>query len=103
MADRIKIKKGLQIPLQGQAEETLLGGSLLKSEFVSICPEDYQGITPKLAVKPGDVVKAGEPLFYDKNYTEMLFASPISGEVVAVERGAKRRVIFLLPDSILRH
>jgi Na+-transporting NADH:ubiquinone oxidoreductase subunit A len=93
MAERIKIKKGLHIPLMGQPEETLLGGSLLKSEFVSICPEDYQGITPKLAVKPGDVVKAGEPLFYDKKHTEMLFASPVSGEVTAIDRGAKRRIL----------
>ena len=93
MAERIKIKKGLHIPLMGQAEETLLGGSLLRSEFVSICPEDYHGITPKLTVKAGDVVKAGEPLFYDKNHTEMLFASPVSGEVVAIDRGAKRRIL----------
>jgi Na+-transporting NADH:ubiquinone oxidoreductase subunit A len=91
MAERIKIKKGLQIPLQGQAEETLRG--TIASEFVQICPEDYQGITPKLSVKPGDVVKAGAPLFYDKNHIEMLFASPVSGEVVAVDRGEKRRIL----------
>jgi Na+-transporting NADH:ubiquinone oxidoreductase subunit A len=91
MAEQIKIKKGLQIPLLGQAEETLRG--TVASEFVQICPEDYQGITPKLAVKVGDVVKAGTPLFYDKNHIEMLFASPISGEVVAVDRGEKRRIL----------
>ncbi|MDR0333263.1 MAG: Na(+)-translocating NADH-quinone reductase subunit A [Dysgonamonadaceae bacterium] len=91
MAERIKIKKGLQIPLLGHAEETLRG--TITSEFVKICPEDYQGITPKPAVKPGDVVKAGSPLFYDKNHIEMLFASPVSGEVVAVDRGEKRRIL----------
>jgi Na+-transporting NADH:ubiquinone oxidoreductase subunit A len=56
MAHRIKIKKGLQIPLLGAAEETIRG--TVKSEFVRMCPEDFQGITPKLAVRVGDTVKA---------------------------------------------
>ncbi|KUL08919.1 MAG: Na(+)-translocating NADH-quinone reductase subunit A, partial [Proteiniphilum sp. 51_7] len=57
MANRIKIKKGLRIPLLGECEETLRG--TVSSEVVRICPEDFQGITPKLAVKAGDSVKAG--------------------------------------------
>lgn len=91
MANRIKIKKGLQIPLLGEPEETFRGE--LKSEFVKVCPEDFHGITPKLAVKVNDTVEAGSPLFYEKNHPEMLFASPVSGEVVAVERGEKRRIL----------
>ena len=93
MADRIKIKKGLQIPLLGEAEETLKG--TITSEFVRICPEDFPGITPKLAVKVNDRVKAGSPLFYAKDHTEILFASPGSGVVTEVERGEKRRILSL--------
>lgn len=93
MANRIKIKKGLQIPLLGQPEETLRG--TVASGFVKVCPEDFHGIIPKLAVKPGDTVKAGTALFYDKNHTRMLFASPVSGEVTAVERGEKRRILHI--------
>lgn len=91
MANRIRIKKGLQIPLLGKPEEVLRG--TVSSEFVKICPEDYQGIMPKLAVKEESLVKAGAPLFYDKQHPEMFFASPVSGVVTAVERGEKRRIL----------
>lgn len=91
MANRIKIKKGLQIPLLGQSEEKLRATVL--SEFVKVCPEDFSGFTPKLAVKVGDRVEAGSPLFYDKNNPEMKITSPSSGVVSAVERGEKRRIL----------
>ncbi len=77
MAHRIKIKKGLQIPLLGDSEEVIRG--TVKSEFVRICPEDFHGITPKLAVRVDDTVKAGTALFYDKNHPDIRFASPVSG------------------------
>jgi Na+-transporting NADH:ubiquinone oxidoreductase subunit A len=94
MANRIKIKKGLQIPLLGVSEETVRGE--ITSEFLRICPEDFHGITPKLAVKVGDTVKAGTALFYEKNHAEMLFASPVSGVITAIERGAKRRILNIV-------
>ncbi|MBK5195988.1 MAG: Na(+)-translocating NADH-quinone reductase subunit A [Proteiniphilum sp.] len=94
MANRIKIKKGLQIPLLGVSEETLRGR--ITSEFVRICPEDFHGITPKLAVKVGDTVKAGTALFYEKNHADMLFASPVSGVITEIERGAKRRILNIV-------
>ena len=93
MANRIKIKKGLQIPLLGDAEEILRGS--VTSEYVRICPEDFHGITPKLAVKIDDTVKAGTPLFFDKNYPGMFFASPVSGVVTNIERGVKRRILYI--------
>jgi Na+-transporting NADH:ubiquinone oxidoreductase subunit A len=63
---------------------------------VRICPEDFQGITPKLAVKVGDTVKAGTALFYEKNHADMLFASPVSGVITEIERGAKRRILNIV-------
>ena len=94
MANRINIKKGLQIPLLGAAEEVIRG--TVKSEFVRICPEDFHGITPKLAVRVDDAVKAGTPLFYEKNHPEMFFASPVSGIVTAIDRGEKRRILRIV-------
>ncbi|MDD4158994.1 MAG: Na(+)-translocating NADH-quinone reductase subunit A [Proteiniphilum sp.] len=93
MANRITIKKGLRIPLLGECEETLRG--TVTSELVRICPDDFQGITPRLAVRAGDTVKAGAPLFYEKNHPGMLFASPVSGVVTAIERGEKRRILYI--------
>lgn len=91
MAKRIKIKKGLQIPLAGQPEQVLRGE--LTSESVLVCPEDFQGIIPKLKVKVDDTVKAGQALFFSKEHPEMLFVSPVSGKVTAVNRGARRRIL----------
>ncbi|MDR0422449.1 MAG: Na(+)-translocating NADH-quinone reductase subunit A [Proteiniphilum sp.] len=103
MANRIKIKKGLQIPLLGEAEETLKGS--VASEYVRICPEDFHGVTPKLAVKADDTVKAGTPLLFDKDHPEILFASPVSGVVSAIERGEKRRILYIevKADSEIRY
>lgn len=93
MADRIKIKKGLQIPLLGEAQEVLKGK--VASEYVRICPEDFHGVAPKLAIKVDEAVKAGTPLFFDKNFPEISFASPVSGVVTAIGRGEKRRILYI--------
>ena len=84
----------MQIPLSGKSEEILRG--TFSSEYVSICPEDFHGITPKLTVKADDKVKAGQPLFYDKSYPEIYFASPVSGTVTAINRGEKRRILDIV-------
>ena len=91
MASRIKIKKGLDIPLMGEVQETFLGE--VKSDILKICPEDFTGVTPKLSVRVGDEVKAGTALMYDRNHPSVKVASPISGVVTAIERGAKRRIL----------
>ena len=91
MASRIKIKKGLDIPLLGKAQETFLGE--VKSDVLKICPEDFTGVTPKLSVRVGDEVKAGAALMYDRNHPSVKVASPISGVVTAIDRGEKRRIL----------
>ena len=91
MASRIKIKKGLDIPLMGEPQERFLGE--VKSDVLNICPEDFIGITPKLSVRVGDEVKAGDALLYDRSYQSVKVASPISGVVTAIERGEKRRIL----------
>ena len=91
MASRIKIKKGLDIPLMGEPQERFLGE--VKSDVLKICPEDFIGFTPKLSVKVGDIVKAGTALMYDRNHPSVKVASPASGVVTAIERGEKRRIL----------
>ena len=93
MADRIKIKKGLDIPLLGKPEQVLRGE--ITSEFIKVFPSDFHGITPKLLVRIGDKVKAGNSLFHSKNHPEVLFASPVSGEVTEIKRGEKRRILYI--------
>ncbi|MFI3330251.1 MAG: Na(+)-translocating NADH-quinone reductase subunit A [Rikenellaceae bacterium] len=91
MSKVIKLKKGLDINLVGAAQEKLT--TLPLAERYALTPSDFGGVVPKLLVKVGDTVKAGTPLFFDKNNPELLFTSPVSGEVFAINRGEKRKIL----------
>lgn len=86
-----KIRKGLNIPLKGEAEKVFTRAEL--AEFYAVKPTDFPGLTPKLSVAEGDKVKVGTPLFYDKYRTNILFTSPVSGEVHLVRRGERRKIL----------
>lgn len=90
MSEMIRIRRGLDIRLQGKADKIYLKAE--KPGFYAVKPSDFKGLLPKLIVKPGDPVKAGSPLFYDKNNPEVKICSPVSGIVSAINRG-ERRVI----------
>ena len=91
MASVIKLRKGLNLNLAGKAGEVLR--DVKPSETYALVPDDYHGVTPKVVVKPGDKVKAGEVLFYDKNAPAIKFVSPVSGEVTGINRGEKRKIL----------
>ena len=93
----VKISKGLNINLKGApvAEFT----SVAPAKFYALMPSDFTRITPKVVVKPEDKVKAGDPLFFDKENPELQFVSPVSGTVVAVNRGERRRVLSVVVES----
>ena len=90
MSKDIRIKKGLDIKLVGEAEQTTENAII--SNFYSIRPEDFHSIIPKLVAKEGTHVKAGETLFYNKDNEAMKFVSPVSGEITEVQRGPRRRI-----------
>ena len=90
MSRDIRIKKGLDIKLVGEAEKTI--ENAIVSNFYYIRPEDFHSIIPKLVAKEGTRVKAGETLFYNKDNEAMKFVSPVSGEVTEVQRGPRRRI-----------
>jgi len=91
MARQININKGLNINLLGEAEK-IIADLPIPGTF-AIKPTDFIGITPKLLVNKGDEIQAGTPLFYDKNNEKVKFCSPVSGEVVDIIRGDKRRIL----------
>ena len=99
----IKLKRGLDIPFEGSAAQTL--GSVRRPEVFHIVPDHFAGITPKLDVKVGDPVKAGSPLFHDKAFEEMQFTSPVSGKVVDIVRGERRKVmsIDIQADAVIAY
>ena len=56
MSKIIKLNKGLDIKLEGQAASVVVNAPLADTYAVS--PLDFEGVTPKLLVKAGDQVKA---------------------------------------------
>jgi Na+-transporting NADH:ubiquinone oxidoreductase subunit A len=90
MSKDIRIKKGLDIKLVGEAEKTT--ENAIVSNFYYIRPEDFHSIIPKLVAKEGTRVKAGETLFYNKDMEDMKFVSPVSGEITEIQRGPRRRI-----------
>ncbi|MGB6037191.1 MAG: Na(+)-translocating NADH-quinone reductase subunit A [Cryomorphaceae bacterium] len=103
MSKAIKVKKGADIKLIGEAEKTISAAA--KSTVFALKPDDFFGTIPKLSVKEGAEVKAGSPLFFDKARTRVKFTSPVSGEVVEVKRGAKRKIleVKVLADAETRY
>lgn len=93
MSQDIRIKKGLDIKLKGESEK--ITENALSSNVFTLKPEDFHSIIPKLSVKVGEKLKAGESVFYNKANEEMKFPSPVSGEVIDIVRGEKRKILAI--------
>jgi Na+-transporting NADH:ubiquinone oxidoreductase subunit A len=91
MADYIKLRKGLNVPMVG-APQPVVKKSVI-SEVIALKPTDFKNLTPKLLVREGDTVKAGTPVYADKFNTEIVFTSPVSGVVTEIVRGEKRKLL----------
>lgn len=103
MVKVFKLRKGLDINLKGKADKVKvkigIGGD------VALSPDSFPGITPKVVVREGDHVKAGDILFVNKQYPSIGFSSPVSGNVVSVVRGDRRKVLRVVvkPDDTLQY
>ena len=99
MANVIKLRKGLDINLKGKAAASCVTVKP-KGDFALI-PDDFIGLTPKVVVREGDHVQAGDALFVNKKFPDVGFASPVSGTVSAVVRGERRKLLCVkvTPDA----
>ena len=91
MSTDIRIKKGLDLKLVGEAQATV--ATVSRSQVYSIKPSDFHKVTPKLVLKEGAEVKAGEVIFYSKDDEAVKFVSPVSGKIVEIKRGEKRVIL----------
>ena len=101
MSKEIRLKKGLNINLIGEADKVY--ASVKPPKRYVVKPTDFHGLTPKLVVKVGEKVKAGSSLFFNKYNDKINFCAPISGEVIDIVRGAKRKIleVVLKPDNVI--
>jgi Na+-transporting NADH:ubiquinone oxidoreductase subunit A len=94
MSKTIRIRKGLDIRLVGEADKVRQDLDLPTT--VCINPSDFHGMMPKLNVKEGDTVQAGSILFHDKYNEAIRVASPVSGTVTSINRGDKRKILSVI-------
>ncbi len=83
-----KLKKGLELPVQGAPEQTIHPGPEFST--VAVLGGDYLGLKPKMLVQEGDEVRRGTPLFCHKDAPDAMMVVPMTGKVVAINRGARR-------------
>ena len=91
MSNNIYLKKGLDLPISGQAVQQTK--KVIVPDMVAVKPTDFRGLVPKLLVREGDKVLAGTPVLADKMSQNILFTSPVSGTVAEVVRGEKRKLL----------
>ncbi len=97
MSNDIRIKRGITLRLKGEAEKTLVEAP--RSKTFAIKPPDFHAVVPKMVVKEGAKVQAGDEIFFSK-YTEAVrFTSPVSGTLKEIKRGDKRRIMEVIIEA----
>lgn len=95
MSKSVKLKRGFTINLAGKAENNL--AEISQPETHAVKPTDFIGmLRPKTLVDVGDNVKAGSPVLIDKKHDNVIYTSPVSGEIVEVRRGEKRKLLEII-------
>ncbi|MGB0931102.1 MAG: Na(+)-translocating NADH-quinone reductase subunit A [Chitinophagales bacterium] len=101
MGKTIKLKRGYDIKIVGEPKQDTVNN--FQARTYSIKPPNFEGMypIPKLLVQVGDEVKAGDGLFFDKSNPDVIYAAPVSGEVIEVKRGLKRAIVevIILADN----
>ncbi|MCD4696497.1 MAG: Na(+)-translocating NADH-quinone reductase subunit A, partial [Bacteroidales bacterium] len=97
MSKQIKLRKGLDIRLEGKADKILIPEK--RPGRYAVKPVDFPGLVPKMCIKPGGTVKAGTPLFFDKQKPDIKYTSPVSGTLTDVVRGERRRILEVVIEA----
>jgi Na+-transporting NADH:ubiquinone oxidoreductase subunit A len=97
MSVSVKLKKGFDLRMKGIAEKKMV--EVADPVLYAVKPTDFPGLTPKMEVKPGEKIQAGTTLFVDKLHPEIRFTSPVSGTVVAVNRGDRRKLLEVVVEK----
>ena len=97
MSKDIRIKRGLALRLKGEAEKQLVEAP--RSKTYAIKPPDFHSVVPKMTIKEGAMVLAGDELFNSKYSEEVKFTSPVSGTLIEIKRAARRRIVEVIIEA----
>ncbi len=92
----IKVKRGLNLKVAGKADKVL--ESSPKPKTIAIHPTEFRGVKPKLLHKVDDIIKGGEPIFFDKKNPSVKFVSPIPGKIKEINYGERRSILSIVID-----
>lgn len=95
----IKLKRGYNLKLKGGIEQCEVAQNEAVSSSYGIVPDDFTGIIPRLDKKAGEAIKAGEPLYHDKNYEQVKVVSPVAGVIKEVRRGERRKIEAIIIEG----
>ncbi len=97
MSNDIRIRRGLKLRLKGETEKEMVQAP--RSRTYAIKPPDFHAVVPKMVLKEGAKVQAGDELFYSKYTGEVSFTSPVSGTLLEIKRAEKRRVMEVVIEA----
>ena len=92
----IRIKRGLDLPIQGEPVQVIADSPKLRS--VAVLGRDFVGLKPGMKVQVGERVRIGDTLFVDKQNPDVNITAPASGTVAAIHRVERRRLLSVLID-----
>lgn len=103
--NRVKVlRRGFTINLLGEPEKKFETPNVTR---YALQPPNFRGIAPipKLVPEIGSNVKAGDPIFYDKSNPDVYYVAPVSGELIELNRGAKRSIseLVILADKEIQY
>lgn len=102
----VPLRKGHDILLEGEPLTKNIEQAAWVTHY-AVLPKNFLGLSPipKLMVEVGQEVLAGDVLFYDKRTPEIHYSAPVSGEVIAVNRGPKRAIheVVILADKQIKY
>lgn len=91
--NRVRIIKGLELPISGQPEQAIYRSANVAS--VALLGGDYVGLRPVMQVAEGEQVRLGQSLFVDRRDRRISFTAPGAGRIRAINRGARRRLVSI--------
>ncbi len=96
----IHLRRGHNIRLKGQAAPEIQEAAV---STYALQPPNFVGMSPipKVVVEEGQEVLAGDEIFFDKKRNRIKYVAPVSGEIVSINRGAKRAIteVTILADK----